>query len=197
MTPRAAYLSYLRLPALTGTAATAATATAAGATAATAATAAATTTTEATAAAAEAAAAEAATTAATTTGATVFTGTGDIDLENAAVDGLAVEGGDRGLGAFVVRHFDEREAAGTAGVSVGNEGRSANFAELAEEVDELRLGGLIREITDVELALLHGMPCLTRSCLTREGTRVPDGVARIPDQERSWASQPTPKRQRT
>jgi hypothetical protein len=134
------------LPAAATTGAAAAAATEAAAATAAAATEAATT-----AAATTTAAAEATTAAAAAAASASFTRAGFVDGEIATINVLAVEGSDGSLSFRVVGHFDEAETAGAAGVTVHDEGRRSDLTESSEEILELRLRGLEREIADVHL----------------------------------------------
>jgi len=51
----------------------------------------------------------------------------------AAVELLAVEGGKRLFGTFVRRHFDEREATGTSGLSVDDDRDASYFAPVCSK----------------------------------------------------------------
>src|SRR5690606_10099954 len=62
-----------------------------------------------------------------------------------------VQGVDRLAGLGRVRHLDEAEAAGTPGLAVGDEGDLAHAAVRAEEVLQLLLRRLEREIAYVDL----------------------------------------------
>ena len=88
------------------------------------------------------------------------TRTGHVDGEGAAVELPAVEGFDCGVSAF---HLDETEAAGAAGIAVGDDADALDRAMLAEEVANLVLGRTEGEVPHVDLlhsavAFLLGAP---------------------------------------
>jgi hypothetical protein len=114
---------------------------------ATAATAAAATTAESTTTTA-AAAAEAATAA---TAAATLARPGLVDGEVATVNVLAVEGRDGRASVLVIRELDETEAAGAAGFTVHDQRRRRDFAVSREQLAQLALGGIERQISYVEL----------------------------------------------
>jgi len=74
----------------------------------------------------------------------------DVHREVATLVVALVHLADRRLGAGVVRHHDETEAAGAAGVAIGDEGGFAHGSGLAEEFAEVALGGVEGKIPDVE-----------------------------------------------
>jgi hypothetical protein len=138
---------------LVATAAIAAAATAAAAT--TAAAAAITTAAATTATAAVATTAAAATAAAAT--ATALALLCDIDAERATLEVLAIELGERLLGAFGRRHLDEAEATRLTAHAIDHDVDRDNLTALGEARVEQVLGGVERKITDVE-TIRHADP---------------------------------------
>ena len=100
------------------------------------------------AAAAAAAAIAAAGTAAAAAG-TLFAGTGFVDGEITALDVLAVDLRDGGLGAFRRGHGHEREAARTVGGTIHHQVDFRNWAARRKEVLQVVFGGIEGEVADV------------------------------------------------
>src|SRR5262245_39053168 len=73
-----------------------------------------------------------------------------VDAQVAAIEVATVHLGDRATRFFVAAHADEREAARAAGLAVEHELDLGHVADLTECVLNLGLGGLKREIADVE-----------------------------------------------
>src|SRR4051794_29467173 len=94
-----------------------------------------------------AAAATVSTATATTTAATrtLFARLGFVDGQGAAIDLLAIEGGDDGLRLFIGRHLDEAEALAAAAVAIGDDFRALHGAVRAAELLEIRAGGVVRK----------------------------------------------------
>lgn len=136
-------------PAATTTAPTTPTAAEAAATTTAASPAAAATTATATTAAAEAAATSAATTAAEA--ATLFTGTGFVDGEIAAAEGLAVHAFDCALTFGRIGELNEPEATGPAGLAVHDQGGRGHCAELLKHLPQFVFRGLERQIANIQL----------------------------------------------
>jgi len=104
----------------------------------------------------------AATAVAATTAAASLTGLGLVDVEGATTEVAAVEGAD-GLASVLIGHLDEAEAARAAGLAVGREGDRDHLTVLREHLGDLRLSGVEREVTHInllnhDLVLLAGMP---------------------------------------
>jgi hypothetical protein len=100
------------------------------------------------------AAATAATWAARTAAAGFFR-PGFVDFEVAAADVFAVERGD-GFGCLgIVGHFDETEAAGTAGFAIGGDVHAGELAEGLEQRAEVVCRSLKAHIADKEI--FHGV----------------------------------------
>jgi hypothetical protein len=99
------------------------------------------------AAAAEPAAAAAEAAAAATIGAL----TGFVDAERAAIELAAVPRLDRGLGAFLGAHLDEREAAGLPGLLVVHDSHLGDRTGLAKGGAKRLVTSVVGEIADVEL----------------------------------------------
>jgi hypothetical protein len=74
-----------------------------------------------------------ATTTGRTTGSASFTLASLVDPQLAAIELLAIEGGERLFGTFVRRHFDEREATGTSGLSVDDDRDASYFAPVCSK----------------------------------------------------------------
>jgi hypothetical protein len=82
---------------------------------------------------------------------TVVTGASLVDGKGAAVQVLAVQGADRGLGLGLVRHLDEAEAAGAAGVAVRRDAGAGDGAVSGERRFQGRLAGVKAEIANVNV----------------------------------------------
>src|SRR5437763_8457238 len=65
---------------------------------------------------------------------------GLLDLDGAAVQARAVELADRRLGFLVRRHLDETEAAGAAGIAIGDDARGLDVAARGERFPQT-IGG--------------------------------------------------------
>src|SRR5690606_31095828 len=92
----------------------------------------------------------AATTSVSASSATALTGPGFVDGERPAFDVAPVELID-GAAAVVVAHLDETEAAGTAGVAIGDHGGGLNGAVLAEQRLEGSRVVRVRQIAYVDV----------------------------------------------
>src|SRR4051812_20523295 len=101
---------------------------------------------------AAAAVAAAVTTATTAAARAGLAGLGFVDGEGAAVLLLPVEGGDGGLGLLVAAHLDEAEALAPAGVTVLDHFRALDRAVRAAHLLQVRAGGVVTEIPDVQFA---------------------------------------------
>ena len=73
-----------------------------------------------------------------------------VDAQGSALVILAVERAHSGLAFGFVRHFDEREAAGSAGEAISNDADTRDRAVLAEQVTQALLGRLETQITHVD-----------------------------------------------
>ena len=73
-----------------------------------------------------------------------------VDAQGSTVEILAVQRAHGRLAFSFVRHFDEREAAGSAGEAISNDGDTRNRAVLAEQVSQALLGRLETQITHVD-----------------------------------------------
>jgi hypothetical protein len=111
---------------------------------------AATTTTTTTTAVATAPATAAATTEATTAS-TGLAGSGFVDDQGSAAEVRLVQGLDRPAGLVVVGHFDEAEAAGSAGFTIDDDAGGRDGPVLAEEGREFLIRGPVRQISDVDV----------------------------------------------
>src|SRR6185369_1061950 len=83
--------------------------------------------------------------------AAAFAGPGLVDGDVTAIKRLAVEGGDGLVGLGAVGELHEAEAAGAAGVAVHNQRRGGDGSVGLEQLAELVLGRVEREIAYVEL----------------------------------------------
>ncbi|CAA9405275.1 MAG: hypothetical protein AVDCRST_MAG64-1945 [uncultured Phycisphaerae bacterium] len=98
----------------------------------------------------------------------VLTRLGHVDGQVAAVDVLAVQGVDRGLGLLVGAHLDEAEALAAAGVPVADDLCALHRTVLREELLEIRAGRVVAQVPDVQLAVAHWR----FSCRWARGPRV-------------------------
>src|SRR5689334_5916859 len=92
--------------------------------------------------------AESAATATAATETAFGTGTGFVDVQGAAVELLAVEGFDGFQGLGLIGHFNEGEATGLPGVAIADDAGLFNSAVGGKNRLELRLGGLIRKVSN-------------------------------------------------
>ena len=100
---------------------------------------------------------------------TFFPGAGFVDGQSAALDFLAVEGGDGCIGFRRVRHGDKRETAGTARRPVHHESDLSDFAMLGEKILKIVFRRLKREITYVQFHY----DFLEQSCELQSRSREP------------------------
>jgi len=91
-----------------------------------------------------------ATATATATGA-FFAGTGFADVHGATVKLFAVEFGDGFGGLFLRSHFDECEPTGLVGHLVQDERAGGDVADRLEEVHNVSLGSVERQVADEQL----------------------------------------------
>ena len=68
-------------------------------------------------------------------------------IQGAAIQFLAIGGGNRGIGFGCVIHGDKSKPARPAGHSIGHERNFADFAMLFEQILQIVLGGLKGEVT--------------------------------------------------
>src|SRR5262245_34710240 len=92
-----------------------------------------------------------ATAAAATTAAARAAGTRFVHGERAPAEVLAVKRLDRRLALGVVGHRDEPESTRAAGFAIGDDRRLADLAVLREEVVQVLIGGLVRQVADVDV----------------------------------------------
>jgi hypothetical protein len=118
---------------------------------------AATATATATAVAATTAATAIATAAATATGA-LFARTGFVDGQGATVKFFAIDLSNGFGGLFLGSHFDEREPTGLVGHLVQDEVAGGDIAGRFEEVQDVSLGGVERQVTDEQLCSHFTLP---------------------------------------
>ena len=76
---------------------------------------------------------------------------GFVDDQGPAFERVAVQCADGVLGAVVVGHRDEPEAARTAGFTIGDDAGLRDLAMGGEHLGELGIGGAPRQIADVDL----------------------------------------------
>src|SRR5262249_32309588 len=76
--------------------------------------------------------------------ATTLLGSGLVDSQGTAIDLLAVEARNGGLGLLIRAHLDEPEPLGTTGVPIHDDLRRLNRAELPEHGLEIAVGGVVR-----------------------------------------------------
>ena len=74
-------------------------------------------------------------------------------IEGTSIQFAAIDRADRGLGLGIVVHRDEGEAARFAGHSVHHQANFVDGAVLFEQILKIVLGGLKREITNVQFHL--------------------------------------------
>jgi len=79
---------------------------------------------------------------------------GDLHLQAAPAERLAVQLLDRGVSARLLSEHDEAEALGAAG-PVSNQRDSVNLSKLLEQGLQLALASVIREIAQVQLRSLR------------------------------------------
>src|SRR5262249_11850849 len=97
------------------------------------------------------AAAPAVTAAAAAAAPAVFPGLGLVDGQRPALKLGAVEGVDGLLGLGVIIHFDEPEAARTAGLAVGDDLGAGDFPVLLEKGQQVVGAGIPNEIANVNV----------------------------------------------
>src|SRR5207247_8178031 len=85
----------------------------------------------------------------------LLAGLGLVDLQGAALDLGAVQGGDGGVAALA--HLDEAEAARAAGVAVGRHLGAGHRAVVGEPAAEVVRGGGVGEVPHINV-LAHGSP---------------------------------------
>src|SRR4029077_13785567 len=83
-------------------------------------------------------------------------GTGFVDVQGAAAQFLAIEGGNRLLGFGGVCHFDERKAAGTAGIAIGHDADLLDRPMGFEQRPQLCFSGAVGDVANKQL--LHIVP---------------------------------------
>src|SRR5687767_7019861 len=76
---------------------------------------------------------------------------GLVDGEVAPAVGVTVELLDGALRALAVAHLDEREAAGLARGAVADDVDSGDLTRSFEQRLQIRLGGFVRKVPDIEL----------------------------------------------
>lgn len=74
-----------------------------------------------------------------------------VDSQGAAVVFLAVHRVDGGLSLGVVSHLDESKTLGTPGVTVGDDSRRVNLAELGEELVELGVSDGVAQVANIQI----------------------------------------------
>jgi hypothetical protein len=77
---------------------------------------------------------------ATTTAAALHLGTGFVDVQGAATYLGSVQGGDRFVSLFPVRHLHETKAARAAGVAIGHDADAVNLSMRLEHLSQFFLG---------------------------------------------------------
>jgi hypothetical protein len=81
---------------------------------------------------------------------TFLAGASFIHGQSAVIEAEAVKAFDRFLGSFLGRHFDKAKPLGAASVAVGDEANFLNFSGLLEQRANRFLGGVVRQITNVQ-----------------------------------------------
>jgi hypothetical protein len=79
-------------------------------------------------------------TATTTAAAALHLGTGFVDVQGAATYLSSVQGGDRFVSLFPVRHLHETKAARAAGVAIGHDADAVNLSVRLEHLSQFFLG---------------------------------------------------------
>jgi hypothetical protein len=116
-------------------------------------------------AAARTSAASGTTSAGTTATTTAFTWFSLIDRQSRTADILAVHSGYGSLSLSLIRHFDEAEPSGFPGEIVLDYLGGIHFSKFLKNFFQLFLGGLGRQITDVDV---HNLPLFTKAgCQSR------------------------------
>jgi hypothetical protein len=82
----------------------------------------------------------AATATTTTAAAALHLGTGFVDVQGAATYLSSVQGGDRFVSLFPVRHLHETKAARAAGVAIGHDADAVNLSMRLEHLSQFFLG---------------------------------------------------------
>jgi hypothetical protein len=89
------------------------------------------------------------TTATTTTSAGAFrTGAGDVDVQRASIEFIAIEGGNRVLALLIVVHFNKGETARTPGIPIGHDADTAHGAKSLERGPQVCFRRLKRQISN-------------------------------------------------
>jgi hypothetical protein len=82
---------------------------------------------------------------------TFFLRTGFVDSEGSAHVLLTIQRGDRRLGFFIRRHFDESKTLASAGLAVRNDLRRRDIAVLTEQLGQICVTALVTQIAHVKL----------------------------------------------
>src|SRR5262245_30833362 len=96
---------------------------------------------------------------------------GQLDLQQTAVELMAVEAGDRLAGLLGRGHLDEAEAARLACVTIGHDGGGFDGADLAEQVSQGVCRRRERDAADEEFMSHGALLRISRSVGTGPGTR--------------------------
>jgi hypothetical protein len=81
-----------------------------------------------------------------------------VDLEGAAVEILAIEGGDGGASLIVRAHFDKSETLGLTGIAIRDDLCGCNSAVILEQGPEPVLVRVVAEVSYVNFLAHGGLP---------------------------------------